>query len=106
MGGCYHCGSWTHYAQYPEDCRAARQLKETVAADLREQIGKVKAPPEGSVLRFDHRDSMYAALFIGGKWYVTGNVLLGRHGPYTHSRMLSVLAEASNIRLATGWETV
>lgn len=81
-----------------------------VATALRGQVRKARQRynplPSGTVIKFNYDGSTYAALSMNGKWYVTGNVLLGRNGPYTHDRMVDILAASSDIRLASEWETV
>ena len=101
MGGCYRCGSWRH-----STCGDVPRKKTTLEV-LREDIKTARGTvSEGTVVKFHHGGLTYAAIFMGGKWYVTGNKLLGAAGARTHNQMMDVLAQATYVRLAADWTEV
>lgn len=89
---------------------------------LRKDVTAAKGVTPRSIVRFDRtlplRDEMrmqervettitYGAIFVAGKWYLTG---LGRMGSqtYTHREFVDLLADPSisNIEVATEFEAL
>lgn len=85
---------------------------------LRADLQKAQPMPEGTVIRFESVGEngrwdavvfVYAALFVNGRWYLTGdNSYFAKS--YTHQGLMDVFASKGkaiqNIQLATEFESV
>jgi hypothetical protein len=113
-------------------------INDTVSL-IRAEVKKAKGAAEGTIVRFDkvrrrrihpshglpegarlertsatalHIEeiaSTYAALFVGGRWYVTGNVsTISQEQPYTNRAFFDLLAEADirNVAIATAFQAI
>lgn len=91
---------------------------------IRKEVARTKAIEEGTVVKFDRDMTVsgqavlrnvpnfpetitYAAIFVGGRWYLTGKGRLGNEALTTRD-FFDRLAEpdVSNVQVATGFEAV
>lgn len=62
---------------------------------------------EGTVIRFKSSIYTYAAVFAGSRWWITGSGRFYGRNVFTNKEFLDeVLAEASEVLMASQWENI
>lgn len=76
---------------------------------LREQVGSLpqRKVKNRTVIRFTSGNYTYAAVYTGGKWWITGTGRWYGRNVFDHEEFVrDVLGAAGKVQVATRWETI
>lgn len=82
-------------------------MDEKELASVRKAFGKLNKIPNGLVIKFVSGVYTYAAIYVGGRWYITGTGRWWGTNVFDHEDFIKRVIESSEkIEIATQWEAL